>query len=71
MSHAAPEKTTATKAYIGAGIGTAVAFLGSLGVALTDNVITPAEWITATVVGLTALGTVFGGVYATTNKVKS
>lgn len=62
--------TTATKAYVGAAIATAVAVLGSVGVALTDNVITPAEWVAASLAGLVALGGVFGGVYVTTNRPK-
>lgn len=64
------QPTSATKAYVGAGIATAIAVGGVLVTALSDNVITPAEAITAAIAGLTALGAVFGGVYATTNEPK-
>lgn len=68
MSHVAPTKTTAAKAIVGALIGAAVAGLGTLYTALDDNLVTAQEGVGIAVTTLTALGAVFGGVYATTNK---
>ena len=62
--------TKPTKAVVGAIIATGIAVGGSLVTALSDDVISPAEIIIACVVGLTALGGVYGGVYNTTNAIK-
>lgn len=71
MSNNAPPLSTAAKAWVGAGISTAVAVGGSLGLALADNMITPGEWVTIIVTGLVAFGGTFGGVYTTSNTPKS
>ncbi len=70
MSHVAPPKTTATKAVVGSLIGAAVAGLGTLYTALDDNIVTAQEGVGIAVTTLAALGAVFGGVYAVTNKPK-
>lgn len=59
-----------TKAIVGASIATAIAFLGALGTALTDNVITPLEWTIIGVATLTALGGTGYSVYRTVNAPK-
>ena len=64
-------KTTAAKAWVAGGIGVAVAFLGGLTTALTDNVVTPVEWTIIASTTLVAAGGLFGGVYATPNKLKT
>lgn len=46
-------------------VGAVVAGLTALGTGLTDNVLTPAEWIAAAVATLVA----YGAVYGVSNKV--
>lgn len=41
-------------------VGTAIAFLGALGTALTDGIIDPVEWTVIGVATLTAAGAVWG-----------
>lgn len=60
---------SSTKAYVGAVIAAAVAGLGVIFTGLDDNVITQQEWVGASIATLVALGSVFGGVYATSNRV--
>lgn len=47
------------KFYLKSIVASIIAFLGSILVALGDNTISAQEWITATIVGLTALGSVW------------
>lgn len=61
-------KTSAAKAYVGAGIAAAVAGLSTAVTALDDGVISAQEGITITIAVLVSLGGVFGGVYGVTNK---
>jgi hypothetical protein len=70
MTHAAPPTYTASKAWAGATISIVLGFLASLITALADDKVTAVEWLIATVAALTIAGSVFGGVYATTNRVK-
>lgn len=63
-----PQKTTATKAYIGSGIAAVVAGLSTAVTALDDGVISAQEGITIAIAVLVSIGGVFGGVYAATNK---
>lgn len=58
---------TAAKAYVGAGIAAVVAGLATLYTALDDNIVTGQEAVAIASAVLISLGTVFGGVYATTN----
>lgn len=67
---AAPVEQTAAKAWVSGATATAIAFLGALGVALTDGVIDPVEWTVIGVATLTAFGGAAGLVYATPNKDK-
>ena len=60
--------TTATKAYIGAGIAAVVAGLSTAVTALDDGLISAQEGITIAIAVLVSIGGVFGGVYAATNK---
>jgi hypothetical protein len=55
---------------VGGAIAALVAGLGVIFTGLDDNLITQQEWIGAAIATLVALGGVFGGVYATTNKLK-
>lgn len=68
MSTPTTPKTSAAKAYVGAAIAAVVATLGVIATGLDDGVISSQEAVNATIAGLLALGGVFGGVYATTNK---
>lgn len=67
---------TSTKAVVAGVIATGVAFLGALGVALTPDAtgaggeVTGLEWTMIGTATLVALGAVFGGTYATTNRPK-
>ncbi len=61
-------KTTAAKAYVGAGIAAVVAGLSTAVTALDDGVISAQEGIGIAIAVLVSIGGVFGGVYATTNK---
>jgi hypothetical protein len=61
-------KTTATKAYIGAGIAAVVAGLSTAVTALEDGAISSQEGLTIAIAVLVSIGGVFGGVYAATNK---
>jgi hydroxymethylpyrimidine/phosphomethylpyrimidine kinase len=61
---------TAAKAIVGATIAAAVAGLGVMFTGLDDGIISAQEWIGTAIATLTALGATFGGVYATTNKLK-
>jgi hypothetical protein len=70
MTHAELTQYKATKATVGAAISIVLAFLASLVTALTDNTITPVEWLIASIAALTIAGAVFGGVYNTTNAPK-
>jgi len=72
MTHTAPTtgKTTAAKAIVGATIGAAIAGLSSLAIALDDAAVSAQEGIYVAIATLTALGGVYGGVYATTNNPK-
>lgn len=53
------------KAIAAAAATVAVAFLGALGVAVADNVITPGEWITIATATIVATGLVGGTTYLT------
>jgi hypothetical protein len=64
------DETAPTKAIVGSTITVVVSFLGVIIAALDDQVISPVEWLQATVTGLVSAGLVFGGVYVTTNKMK-
>lgn len=69
MSGSTPNpKVSAAKAYVGSAIAAVVATLGVIATALDDNAISAQEGTYAAIAGLLALGGVFGGVYATTNK---
>lgn len=61
-------KTTAAKAYVGAGIAAVVAVLGVVASGLDDGVISTQEGVFAAIAGLVSLGGVFPAVYYTTNK---
>lgn len=61
-------KTAATKAYVGAAIAAIVAGLSTAVTALEDGTISAQEGIGITIAVLVSIGSVFGGVYATTNK---
>lgn len=62
--------TKATKAQWGGIVAAIVAGLGTLQVALDDNVITASEWVGVAVATLVGLGAVFGTVYGVTNRPK-
>lgn len=62
-------RTTATKAYVGAGIAAAIAGLSVAATALDDGAISGQEGIYIVIAVLVSLGGVFGGVYAATNRV--
>jgi hypothetical protein len=61
---------TAAKAYVGGAIAALVAGLGVIFTGLDDGIISQQEWVGAAIATLVALGGVFGGVYATANKLK-
>jgi hypothetical protein len=50
-------------------VGTAVAFLGGLGIAYTDNVITGQEWVNIALATVLGAAAAFGITYATPTKV--
>jgi len=54
--------------YAKAVVGAAVAGLGSVGTALGDDVVSPQEWVTAAIVALVALATVWAIPNATTKE---
>lgn len=62
---------TAAKAYVGAAIAAIVAGLATLYTALDDSVVSGQEAVGIASAVLISLGTVFGGVYATTNAPKA
>lgn len=70
-SQNAQTKTTAAKAYVGAGIAALVAGGGVLLTALDDGVVTAQEGVAIGLAILVSLGGVFGGVYVTSNKPKA
>lgn len=61
---------TATKAIVGAVYSGAVAFLGSLGVALADQSVTALEWVAIASATLIATGGAAGLVYYVPNRDK-
>lgn len=61
-------KQSATKAIVGAVYSGVVAFLGGLAIALTDNVVTPLEWVTIAGATVVATGGSAGFVYYVPNK---
>ena len=63
-----PEKMSAAKAYVGAAIAATVAGLSVAVTALDDGIINSQEGLNIAIAVLISLGTVFGGVYATTNR---
>lgn len=62
------QKTTAAKAVVGAVYSGVVAFLGTLTVALTDEVVTGLEWVTIASATVIAIGGAAGLVYYVPNK---
>lgn len=63
---------TAYKAYVGAAVAVLIAFLGALATATADGSgISTNEWLTAAVVGLTALGGTGYAVYKMPNTAKA
>ena len=63
-----PQKTTAAKAVVGAVYSGVVAFLGTLTVALADEVVTGLEWVTIASATVIAIGGAAGLVYYVPNK---
>jgi len=61
-------KTTAAKAVAGAVYSGLVAFLGTLGVAMTDGAVSGLEWVTIASATVVAVGGAAGLVYYVPNK---
>ncbi len=61
-------KTTAAKAVVGSIYSGLVAFLGTLGVAISDESITGLEWVTIASATVIAIGGAAGLVYYVPNK---
>lgn len=69
-SQNAQTKTTAAKAYVGAGIAALVAALAVLGTSLDDNIVSAQEWVWVASAFFGSLIGVGTGVYVTSNKPK-